>query len=79
MRTIGKLHGFGRNESYDDAVRSYEAGEFEVAIEQFKACLSDDPDVSTRERATSFMAGAFGKLARRSVEQRRWDRALHYL
>ena len=79
MCTIGKRLGFGRNASYDAAVRAYEAGEFEAAIEQFKVCLSSDPDVSTRERARSRMAGAFGKLARRAVELRHWDHALNYL
>ncbi|MCH8979484.1 MAG: tetratricopeptide repeat protein [Armatimonadetes bacterium] len=79
MDTIGKRLGFGRNESYDDAVRAYEAGEFEAAIELFKACLSGDPDVSTLEQARSGMAGAYGKLARRAVEQRHWDHALNYL
>ena len=79
MGTTGKRLGFGRNESYDAAVRAYEEGEFEAAIEQFKVCLSSDPDVSTRERARGRMAGALGKLAKRAVELRHWDHALTYL
>lgn len=79
MSTIGKGLGNGRDESFDKAVRAYEAGEFEAAIKLFKVCLSSDPNVSTRERAKSYLAGALGKLARRAVEQRYWDHALIFL
>lgn len=79
MGTVGKWFGFGRNENYDEAIRAFEAGEFEDAIEQFKVCLSSDPDVSTRERAKSYMAGALGKLARREVAKDDWPEALHFL
>ena len=79
MGTVGKWFGFGKNENYDEAIRAFEAGEFENAIEQFKICLASDPDVSTRERAKSYMAGALGKLARREVSKDEWGAALHFL
>jgi tetratricopeptide (TPR) repeat protein len=64
MGIVGKWFSFGKNEHYDAGIRHYEAGEYGLAVEQFKICLSSDPDVSTRERARSYLAGSLGKLAR---------------
>ncbi|MEX2243671.1 MAG: tetratricopeptide repeat protein [Fimbriimonadaceae bacterium] len=79
MDIVGRWFTFGKNEHYDEGIRLYQLGEYLDAIEQFKICLSSDPDVSTRERARSYMAGSLGKLARRSVAEGEWARALHFL
>ncbi len=79
MGIVGKWFSFGRNENYDEGIRLYQAGEYLDAIQQFKICLSSDPDASTRERARSYMAGALGKLARSEVAKGDWPKALHYL
>jgi tetratricopeptide (TPR) repeat protein len=79
MGIVGKWFSFGRNESYDEGIRLYQAGDYVAAIQQFKICLSSDPDPSTRERARSYMAGALGKLARAEVAKEDWTSALHFL
>ena len=79
MGIVGKWFGFGKSEHYDEGIRLYQAGEYLAAVEQFKVCLSSDPDQSTRERARSFMAGALGKLARASVAKEEWTEALRFL
>jgi tetratricopeptide (TPR) repeat protein len=76
---VGRWFTFGKNEHYDEGIRLYQLGEFLDAIQQFKVCLASDPDVSTRERARSYMAGSLGKLARKSVARGEWVEALHFL
>ena len=76
---VGRWFTFGKNEHYDEGIRLYQLGEYLDAIEQFKICLASDPDVSTRERARSYMAGSLGKLARKSVAVGEWVEALHSL
>ena len=73
------LFGYGQNAIFDSALLYYQEGDYESAIEQFKICLSSDPDVSTRERARSYTAGSYGKLARGCVQKKDWEKALHYL
>lgn len=76
---VGKWFGFGKSEHYDEGIRLYQAGEYAACIDAFKICLSSDPDSSTRERARSYMAGAYGKLARESVAKGEWVEALQFL
>ena len=52
---------------------------FESAIEYFKVCVSSDPDISTRERAKSYMAGSLGKLARQDLGKKKFASALEYI
>jgi tetratricopeptide (TPR) repeat protein len=79
VSVVGKWFSFGRNENYDEGIRLHQAGKYLDAIQQFKICLSSDPDPSTRERARSYIAGALGKLARAEVVKGVWSQALHYL
>jgi Tfp pilus assembly protein PilF len=79
MGVVGKWFSFGKSEHYDEGIRRYQAGEYAASIEQFKICLSSDPDPSTRERARSYMAGAMGKLARLAVAEQDWTNALQHL
>jgi tetratricopeptide (TPR) repeat protein len=79
VSVVGKWFSFGRNENYDEGIRLHQAGQYLDAIQQFKICLSSDPDPSTRERARSYMAGGLGKLARGEVALQNWTEALHYL
>lgn len=79
MGVVGKWFSFGKNENYDEGIRLHQAGQYLDAIQQFKICLSSDPDPSTRERARSYMAGALGRLAKQEVAKSRWTEALHYL
>mgnify|MGYP000961318604 CR=1 FL=1 len=67
MSFVGKWFGFGRNPHFDNGVRAYEKGAFDVALEQFKICAASEPDAGTRERAKSYQAGCLGKLARASL------------
>lgn len=79
MGVVGKWFSFGKNEHYDEGIRLYQMAEYQQAIEQFKICLSSEPDASTRERARSYMAGAYGKLAKDEVAKSEWTGALHFL
>jgi tetratricopeptide (TPR) repeat protein len=79
VSVVGKWFSFGRNENYDEGIRLHQAAQYLDAIQQFKICLSSDPDTSTRERARSYMAGGLGKLARQEVAKGEWTQALHYL
>lgn len=79
MGIVGKWFSFGKNEHYDAGIRHYEAGEFDLAVEQFKICLSSDPDVSTRERARSYLAGSLGRMARKSIADDDFAVALEHL
>lgn len=79
VSVVGKWFSFGRNENYDEGIRLHQAGQYLDAIQQFKICLSSDPDPSTRERARSYIAGALGRLAREEVAKGNWTEALHYL
>ena len=79
MGVVGKWFSFGKNENFDEGIRLYQAAEYLPAIGQFKICLSSEPDPSTRERARSYMAGAYGKLAKDEVAKQDWSLALDYL
>lgn len=76
---VGKWFGFGKSEHFDEGIRLYQAGEYQACIDAFKICLSSDPDASTRERAKSYMAGAYGRVARGLVDAGNWVDALHAL
>lgn len=71
--------GFGHNLVFDTAVSSFEKGDTIGAIEQFRICLASEPDPSTRERARSYLAGCYVRLAKLDIASNEWETALDNL
>jgi len=64
MAFVGKWFGFGRNERFDAGVRAYEAGDFALAAEEFRSVSQTESDLTLRQRAKSYLAGALGRLGK---------------
>lgn len=64
MAFVGKWFGFGRNERFDAGVRAYEAGDFTLAASEFRTVSQSEPDLTLRQRAKSYLAGALGRLGK---------------
>lgn len=79
MSFVGKWFGFGRDLNFDDGVRAYEKRSIADAIARFRAAITGSRDQSIRERAKSYLAGCFGKLAVEAWRRRDFDQARQYL
>jgi Flp pilus assembly protein TadD len=67
MAFVGKWFGFGRNEKFDAGVRYYEAGEFRAAADAFRIVSQSESDLTLRQRAKSYLAGALGRLGKEAI------------
>ncbi len=79
MSFVGKWFGFGRDLNFDDGVRAYEKRAIADAIARFRAAITGSRDQSIRERAKSYLAGCFGKLAVDAWQKRDFDQARRFL
>ena len=79
MSFVGKWFGFGRDLNFDDGVRAYEKRAIAEAIARFRAAITGSRDQSVRERAKSYLAGCFGKLAMEAWQKRDFDQARQFL
>jgi len=79
MAFVGKWFGFGRNESFDTALRSYESGEYAEAVDGLRAVASVEPDLTLRQRAKSYLAGALGRLGKSAIADGDYTSAVDYL
>ena len=64
MALLGKWFGFARDEIYDQAVRSYDHGDWEGAIERFETCLDGATDPSMIRLARFYLAESYAHLGR---------------
>lgn len=76
MSITGKWFGFGKNERYDEGLRSYDRGEFEDAIEAFQVVLEKKPDPATNRLARFYLVESFRRLAERQMREERYVDAL---
>lgn len=79
MSFVGKWFGFGKEPQFDDGVRAYEKGDFATALVKFRETVEEGKEVSTKERAKSYMAGCLGKLANEAISKREFDDAKDFL
>ena len=76
MSMLGKMLGFGRNEQYDRAIRLFDQGLYEEAIDAFqKARKNDKQDPLTERLALFYTAEANANLGNRELKRGVWDRA----
>src|SRR5689334_22392106 len=66
MAFVGKWFGFGRNVQFDAGVRAYEAGDYAAAAAAFRQVSQSEPDLTLRQRAKSYLAGALGRLGKQA-------------
>ncbi len=79
MGFVGKWFGFGRNAHLDAGVRAYEKGDFQAAVEEFRVASTTEPDLTLRQRARSYLAGALGRLGRQSMAAGDFAQAIQHL
>jgi len=79
MAFVGKWFGYGRNERFDAGVRHYEAGEYTSAAEAFRTVSTSEPDLTLRQRAKSYLAGALGRLGKEATTRGDLTEALQHL
>src|SRR5437660_972439 len=76
MSILGKMLGFGRNEHYDRAIRLFDQGLYEEAIEAFglsRATGRKDP--LTDRLALFYTAEAHANLGQAALKRASWERA----
>lgn len=79
MSFLGKWYGFGKNPRFDAGVRCYEAGEFAAAADEFRDVALNEQDLTLRQRAKSYLAGALGRLGKDALAANDMDQALDHL
>ncbi|MBS1723798.1 MAG: tetratricopeptide repeat protein [Armatimonadetes bacterium] len=79
MAFVGRWFGFGRNPQFDAGLRHYEAGEFEEAAESLRHVSQHETDLTMRQRAKSYLAGALGRLGKAAVADGDHTKAIDYL
>jgi tetratricopeptide (TPR) repeat protein len=64
MGFIGKWYALGSSPEFDAGVRAKEKGEFDQAIDHFKACLKTRLEPVQRQSAESYLADVLSKVGR---------------
>lgn len=62
MSLFGKWFGFGRNQVYDEAMRAYDVGLYEDAIEAFQTCLHDGAEPAMARLANFYIGESYSQL-----------------
>src|SRR4051794_33838219 len=76
MSILGKMLGFGRNEHYDRAIRLFDQGLYEEAIDSFALSrASGKKDPLTDRLALFYTAEAHANLGQASLKRASWERA----
>src|SRR5205807_10027631 len=79
MSMLGKMLGFGRNEHYDRAIRLFDQGLYEEAIEAFeRAREAGKRDPLTERLSLFYTAEAHANLGIVCMKRGAWDRAEHH-
>jgi Tfp pilus assembly protein PilF len=63
MALLGRWFGFGREELFDQALRSFDRGDWDAAIERFEGCLEGADDQMTR-LAKFYIGESYAQLGR---------------
>lgn len=79
MGYVGKWFGFGKNERFDKGVRAYEAGEYLLAADEFRTVSQTETNLTLRQRAKSYLAGALGRLGKAALDDGDYVHALSHL
>lgn len=79
MGYVGKWFGFGKNERFDKGVRAYEASEYLQAADEFRYVSQSETNLTLRQRAKSYLAGALGRLGKAAMAQGDYVTALKHL
>src|SRR2546425_3950389 len=76
MSMLGKMLGFGRNEQYDRAIRLFDQGLYDEAIESFANVHRNGyRDPLTERLALFYSAESHANLGHGAVKHGAWDRA----
>lgn len=78
MALLGKWFGFGREEIFDQAMRAYDRGDWEAAIERLEACL-DDENSETARLAKFYLAESNAQLGNSLLVDGRYRDAAVFL
>jgi tetratricopeptide (TPR) repeat protein len=79
MSLLGKWFGFAREEVYERAVRAYDMGDYEGAVEAFEACLEAGVDPSLTRLARFQLCDSYAKLGAERSRAGDYEAAvLHY-
>ena len=65
MSLLGKWFGFGRGELYDEALRLFERGDFEGAVERFETVLERTHDPAVARMAKLHVAQSYARIGAR--------------
>lgn len=79
MALIGKWFGFGRDEIFEEALRSHERGDHEATIEALEAFLEMRPTPDAEWLAKFYLADALANLSQRYSEAGQPELALEPL
>jgi tetratricopeptide (TPR) repeat protein len=69
MSLLGKWFGFDRTEVYEEAVRAYDRGDYEQAIEAFEAYLEDGTDPAVCRLARFHVAESYAQIGARRYRE----------
>ncbi len=78
MAFVGKWFGFGRDEHYDLAIRAYDRGLFEEAIEEFARCIENSADPATLRLAKFYTAESYSFLGQAAIRSEDFDHAIRF-
>lgn len=76
MSVVGKMMGYGRDEHYDKAIRLYDQGNYQEAIESFTHVLTNGQDAVVMRLAKFYTAEAYSQLGQRSLKHAEYDNAV---
>lgn len=75
MAMWGRMLGLGRSENYNRAIRFFDQGLYEQAIELFRATLSERGEALSQRLARFYLAEAHTALALGCLDRSAWERA----
>ncbi len=78
MLSVQKWYGFGGHEAYDRAIRCYETGQYEAAIEALNEFLASKPDAAGAKLARHYLADSLSKMGDAALGQAIPERALEF-
>lgn len=79
MSPLSKWYSFGRDETYDRAMRAFEASRFEEALAEFSRCAQESREPATKRLANAHIAECHGLIAAARMRSSAYSEAIkHY-
>ncbi len=75
MSVVGRMMGYGRDENYDRAIRYYDEGNYQEAIDLFVAVLQKPQDSMVTRLAKFYSAEAYSQLGQQALKRNDYSAA----